>query len=169
MKRTFDFTKETMVIVLILLVGVGTTTCVAATAHAQIDLEKPFYVETEKIIAQKEIGANSTQLTILNNGMLKENIEIINTGHFVGISEGNNVTSGQGQGVLTTKDGSEKANYIVITIGNVTEDGKPTIRGSAMYETNSTGKLAFLDNMVTVFKTELDENGNLISKEWEWK
>jgi hypothetical protein len=29
--------------------------------------------------------------------------------------------------------------------------------------------LAFLDNMITVFKTESDENGNLISKEWEWK
>lgn len=168
MKVTFNFTKETMAIVLVLLVGVGATGIVAAYAH--IDVGKfNLYVETEKITGQKEIGANKTQLTILNNGTLNENIEIIITGDFVRVSKGNNVTSGQGQGVLTTKDGREKANYIVIAIGNVTEDGKPTIRGSAIYETNSTGKLAFLDNMVTVFKSELDENGNLISKEWEWK
>jgi hypothetical protein len=53
--------------------------------------------------------------------------------------------------------------------GNVREGGKLEIVGSTLYETNSTGKLAFLDNMITVFKTESDENGNLISKEWEWK
>ena len=167
MKGTIDFTLGAMVMVPLLLVVVWIAS-VAAT-YAQIDVGKPFYVETEKIIDQKEISANRTQLTILNNGTLNENIEIINKGDFVAVSKGNNVTSGQGHGIFTTKDGIEKANYTVTAIGNVTEDGKPTIRGFAIYETNSTGKLAFLDNVVTVFKTELDENGNLISKEWEWK
>jgi hypothetical protein len=168
MKGIVDLIKEAMVIVIVLLVGVNLTG-VATNSYAQMDLGKPIYVETERIIDQKEIGPNRTQLSVFNNGTLNENIEIINTGSFVGVSKGNNVTSGQGQGVFTTKDGSEKANYIFISTGNVTEGGKLKIRGSTLYETNSTGKLAFLDNMITVFKTESDENGNLISKEWEWK
>jgi hypothetical protein len=40
---------------------------------------------------------------------MKGNIEVTNTGDFVGVSEGNTVTSAQGQGVITTKDGGEKA------------------------------------------------------------
>jgi hypothetical protein len=42
---------------------------------------------------------------------MKDNIEVTNTGDFVDVSKGNNVTSAQGQRVITTKDGNEKANY----------------------------------------------------------
>ncbi len=41
--------------------------------------------------------------------------------------------------------------------------------GSAFYTTGSTGKLAFLNNVMTVFKSETDEVGNISNKEWQWK
>ena len=58
------------------------------------------------------------------------NIEVTNTGDFVGVYKGNNVTSAQG--VITTKDGGEKANYTLLAAGKVTEEGKPVFLGSAV-------------------------------------
>jgi len=36
----------------------------------------------------------------------------------------------QGHGIVTTKDGSEKANYTFLQVGKtITKDGKPVLRG----------------------------------------
>ena len=37
------------------------------------------------------------------------------------------------------------------------------------FTTTSTGKLAFLNNVMTVFKSETDDVGNISNKEWQWK
>ena len=58
------------------------------------------------------------------------NIEVTNTGDFVGVYKGNNVTSAQR--VITIKDGGEKANYTFLAVGKVTEEGKPVFLGSAV-------------------------------------
>ena len=58
------------------------------------------------------------------------NIEVTNTGDFVGVYKGNNVTSAQG--VITIKDGGEKANYTFLAVGKVTEEGKPVFLDSAV-------------------------------------
>lgn len=132
-------------------------------------LEEPFFEEKGSMTDQKEISGNRTQVTFSSNGMMKRNIEVINTGDFVSISKGNKGTSAQGQGVVTTKDGSEKASYSFLAVGKTTDEGKPVFRGSAVWSTDSTGKLAFLDNMLSFFIVELDENGNFSSKERELK
>ncbi len=54
-------------------------------------------------------------MTFSSNGTIKGNIEVTNNGDFVSVSKGNKGTSAQGQGVVTTKDGSEKANYTTIS------------------------------------------------------
>jgi hypothetical protein len=72
---------------------------------------------------------------------------------------------------VTTKDGSEKANYTFLQVGKITtKDGKP-LRGvgSAVWSTDSTGKLAFLDNMLSFCIIEVDEMGNFSSKDRELK
>jgi hypothetical protein len=46
---------------------------------------------------------------------------------------------------------------------------KSLLRGSAFYRTASAGELAFLDNIITVFKSETDEAGNISNKEWQRK
>ena len=73
---------------------------------------------------------------------------------------------------MTTKDGSEKANYTFLQVGKtITKDGKSVLRGvgSAVWSTASTGKLAFLDNMLSFFIIEVDEMGNFSSKDRELK
>jgi hypothetical protein len=132
-------------------------------------LEEPFFDEKGKITAQKQIGGNKTQVTFSANGTFKGNIEVTNTGDFVSMSKGNKGTSAQGQGVVTTKDGSEKANYTFLQVGKTTEEGKPVLRGCAVWSTDSTGKLAFLDNMLSFFIVEVDETGTSHGKYRELK
>jgi len=42
-------------------------------------------------------------------------------------------------------------------------------RGAHFNRTSSTGKLAFLDNLVAVFEHDVNESGNVSNKYWEWK
>ena len=86
------------------------------------------------------------------------------------ISKGNNVTFDQGQGVVATTDGSEMANYTLIEVSNVTQDGRYVFQGAVVYSTNSTGVLSFLDNAVSILKGEGDTTtGDFTATEWELK
>jgi hypothetical protein len=81
-------------------------------------------------------------------------------------SEG--VLYGEGQGVITTKDG-EIATWTGSGIGRFTGQGKIRFHGPLFYRTYSTQKLAFLNNLVGVYETQIDENQNFLYKVWEWK
>ena len=41
--------------------------------------------------------------------------------------------------------------------------------GASVYNTNSTGKLSILDNVLVVYKIGEDESGNYADKQWLWK
>ena len=166
-KNIFAFSTVAIVVVLLLIAATGATT-ILTTAYAQI-LGEPFFKETGKITDQKEISPNRMQVTFSANGTLKDDLNVTNTGGFVSVSSGNNLTFAQGQGELATPDGVETAMYDIIAVGNVTQEGKPVIVGAAAYRTNSTGDLAFLNNVLGVFKAELDETGSFTSTEWQWK
>lgn len=82
------------------------------------------------------------------------------------------VMYGEGQGVITTKDGKEMATWTGQGIGRFTGKGGISFRGSLFYRTPSIiggGELSFLNNLVGVFEYEVDEQGNASSKVWEWK
>ena len=79
------------------------------------------------------------------------------------------VMRGEGQGVVTTKDGSEMAAWTGQGIGRFTSQGKIRFVGSLLFSTSSNGKLAFFNNLVGVFEFEADEQGNTSTKVWEWK
>src|SRR5262245_14889810 len=103
-------------IALLLIGGIGETT-ILNIIHAQTTtLGEPFFVEKGKISGQKEIGPNRTQYTFAANGTMNGNVDVTITGEFVSVSKGNNLTFEQGQGVITTKDGSETANYTFIDV-----------------------------------------------------
>jgi hypothetical protein len=152
-------------VMLLLIGGTGVTTILFNTAHAQtVTLGEPYFVEKGKSTVQKEIGPNRTQYTFTSNGTINGNIEVTDTGEFVSVSKGNNLLYEQGQGVITTKDGSETANYTFIDVVNGTN-----YQGASAYSTNSTGKLSFLNNILGIYKGEADESGNFNLTEWHWK
>jgi hypothetical protein len=51
----------------------------------------------------------------------------------------------------------------------VTGEGKPILLGSAIYSADSKGKLAYLNNVISFFKVEVDTEGNFLSIERELK
>jgi hypothetical protein len=128
-------------------------------------LGEPFFVERGKATVQKEIGPNRTQFTFASNGTMNGNIEVTNTGEYVSVSKGNNLTFDQGQGVIKTKDGGETANYTFIEVFNGTD-----YQGAPAYSTNSTGQLSFLNGILGIFKGEGDiQSGGFVRTGWEWK
>jgi hypothetical protein len=155
--------------VLLLAGGTFFTTMSLKTANAQAStLGEPILVEKGKITSQSQLGPNRTQFTFSANGTLKGSIEVTNTGSYVSTSIGNNFATNEGQGVISTKDGSETASYSLIGTDNVTQDGKVTFRGSVAYSTNSTANLSVLNNMVVFLRERailepvisLAQNGN---------
>ena len=163
-------TTAEIAVVLLLMGGTGTNNILFNTGYAQVaTLGEPIFVEKGGDTIKREIGPNTTQYTFTSNGTLNGNIEYHKTGEFVSVSKGNNVTFDnvtfdKGKGVITTKDGSETANYTFIEVGNGTD-----YHGASVYSTNSTGKLSFLNNIVVIFKGGYDENGNYALQQWHWK
>jgi hypothetical protein len=85
------------------------------------------------------------------------------------------VIHGIGKGVImvTAAGGSggepEMITYTGEGIGRLGSSGNVKWRGSLFFRTSSGSKLAFLNNMVGVFETEIDAEGNFSEKAWEWK
>jgi hypothetical protein len=127
-------------------------------------LGEPFFVEKGKATVQKEIGPNRTQYTFTANGTMNGNIEVTNTGEYVSVSKGNNLTFDQGQGVIKIKAGGESANYTFIEVFNGTD-----YQGASAYSTNSTGQLSFLNNILSIYKGGQDKSGNYAIEHWHWK
>jgi hypothetical protein len=162
---TMSITAGIAVMLLLLIVGTGATSILFSTAYAQtVTLGEPFFVEKGKVTGQKEIGPNRTLFTFASNGTMNGNIEVTNTGEYVSVSKGNNLVFDQGKGVIKTKDGSEIANHTFIEVGNGTD-----FQGASAFSTNSTGKLAFLNNILVIYKIDGDESGNYAGTQWQWK
>ena len=93
-------------------------------------------------------------------------------GTYTSVLREGGVLQGEGQGIITTKDGQGMATWTGQGIGRFTGPGKISFRGSLFFRIPSTfegGKLSDLNNMVGMFEYELDEAGNCSVKTWEWK
>jgi hypothetical protein len=125
---------------------------------------------TGQRVLDVEEGLPKIEYSFSANGRMKE-VDITHMATFWTIPRGNGVLYGEGQGVITTRDGSaEMATEIGRGIGQFIDGGKQVkFRGSFFYRASSTGKLAFLNNLVGVFEYEVDEAGNTRHKVWEWK
>ena len=152
-------------LMLLIIVGIGSNIFLFNTGSAQREtLGDPIFVEKGGDTVKRDLGPNMTENTFTSSGMLNGNIEYNKKGEYISVSKGNNVTFDQGKGIISTKDGSESANYTFIEVGNGTD-----YHGASVYSTNSTGKLSFLNNIVVIFKGGYDENGNYALKQWYWK
>jgi hypothetical protein len=83
----------------------------------------------------------------------------------------NGLSVNQGQGLIMTEDGDgqeENATATFVSLGRVGPDGTGSHTGAEFFSTNSTGQLAFLDNMVGIAQVEISPEGTTV-KTWEWK
>lgn len=93
--------------------------------------------------------------TILLDGLINGTVNITDIGTFINTIIDNTVYYSQGHGFMTTQDGREMAKWTAQGIREliVKENGKSL---SAFYLTVSKRKLAFLNNSMTVFESEVD-------------
>ena len=138
------------------------------------------YEHKGKVIGQRVLGNASEkgevvvlpkiETTFSADAKLKGTIDITDTGTYLSIIRPGGILHGEGQGLYMTKDDSgETATWTGQGVGRLTEGGRVSYRGSLFFRANSTGKLSFLNNIVTVFEYEVDESGNTTAKMWEWK
>jgi hypothetical protein len=85
----------------------------------------------------------------------------------------NGVSFYQGHAVIMTEGGAaaqeqENATISFVYLTRTNPDGSGSGTGVAYFGTNSTGQLAFLDNLVAIGQVEYAEGINRFA-EWEWK
>jgi hypothetical protein len=130
--------------------------------------EKPFLVEHGKTVAATPINQTHIQISLAGNGTITlpnstETVMTKDIGNAIArLTPTGNIAHGQIH--ISTEDESENATVFFTEIGQ-NEKGI----GVAYFITNSTGKLAFLNNMVAVIQDELQPNGDTLITAWEWR
>jgi hypothetical protein len=110
--------------------------------------------------------------------VLPNNTGVINAteiGNFTIHIQPNGLSINQGQAVImTNEDGAategegENATITFVLLTRTNPDGSGNGTGVTYFSTNSTGQLAFLNNMVGIMQTEFSSEGGTI-RTWEWK
>jgi hypothetical protein len=145
------------------------------TTAATESLGNPFFVEQGRIIGQRVLAvAPQPQLEFsfmanasINNGD-DSVINAINTGTSISTLNADGSFRGEGQGILRTQGGGV-ATWTNQVVGSITPEGTIITRGVGIWSTPSTtGELGFMNNMITVFEVQIDREGNLSAREWEW-
>ena len=130
--------------------------------------EEPFLVEHGRTVAATPINQTHMQISLAGNGTITlpnstETVKTKDTGSAIArLTPTGNIA--QGQINISTEDVSENATVFFTEIGK-NERGI----GVAYFATNSTGKLAFLNNMVAVIEDEIQPNGDTLITAWEWR
>jgi hypothetical protein len=134
-------------------------------------LGKPFFVEKGKIIGQRVISVSpqpQLEYTFVANATINGVINATNTGTIVNTVDANGKFHTEGQGFIRTPNG-EVATWENRVIGTLTKQGAVQSLGAGFWSTPSTRELSFFNDMMSIFKLEVDREGNLHAIEWEWK
>ena len=190
-RMTLAFSLPTLGAVLILIFSIG-----AVDSFAQTDLPtttgpiqdqvrnttdiieslgNPFFVEQGRIIGQRVLAVTpqpQLEFSFMANASINNDegvvINAINMGTSVSTLNADGTFRGEGQGILRTQGGGV-ATWTNQVVGGITPEGTIITHGVGIWSTPSaTGELAFMNNMITVFEVQIDREGNLSAREWEW-
>jgi hypothetical protein len=106
-------------------------------------------------------------------------ISATETGNLTLRLQPNGITFVEGQSLLVTEGGvgnsnnggaeqQENATAVLVDLNGVRPDDPRSSTGVAYFSTNSTGQLAFLDNMIAIYQVKASPEGTAIQM-WEWK
>ena len=123
--------------------------------------------EVGRITGQRVLDAEGPKIesTFSAEGIYRT-IAVTDLGTYLTIPRSAGALYGQGQGVLTTADG-QIATWVAQGLGRFTAPRVIRFRGSVIYHTDSSGTLAFINNIVAVFEYEVNEIGNTSARNWE--
>lgn len=123
------------------------------------------YIEISTINNATIMPPNATTGTTINaTEIANATLNILPNG--LGVSKGQSllVTEGDNDGDAD----QENATTVFAEISRITPNGPGGGTGVVFFSTNSTGQLAFLDNMVGMMQSEFSTGGGII-RTWEWK
>ena len=135
-------------------------------------VDSPFYeANVGKVIGQR-IASTATdspeiEQSITESGTIKGVGNVTNLQTWKNTFRSPVIFYGIGQGIITTADG-QMATWTGYDIGRSNNNGAIIYHGITFFDTSSTGKLAFLKNLVGLHTTEVDGNKQT-TKIWEWK
>ena len=125
-----------------------------------------------KVITQRVVDVEppTMETSVSSSGSIK-GTQVTEMLTFVGrpISTSKGVLHGKGMGIIMATGESDVATFTGEAVGRLGSSGNISWRGSIFYSTSSNGKLSFLNNMIGVFESEIDAEGNTSDKLWEWK
>jgi hypothetical protein len=131
---------------------------------ASVNAINETYIEIATVNDVTIIPANATTATTTINGTETTNTTIDILPNGLDIDKGHSLI------VIGVEDGAEQENATTtfMDISSTNPDDTGTGTGIVFFSTNSTGQLAFLDNMVGINDSEFSETNGAI-RVWEWK
>jgi hypothetical protein len=156
----------------------ATTSDNTATSNSNVTLGSLFYIaqgieETFNPINETYFVISYVDsLTLMPpNGTTGLVINATERGNFTVNILPNGLSINQGQGVIMTGDDGqqESATATFVSLGRTDAEGTTgSSTGAVFFSTNSTGQLAFLDNMVGIAQVEFSPEESTV-RIWEWK
>ena len=136
---------------------------------------EPIYKATSSqpinsIVLNVEGNMIKTQDTYSETGILKDVGNVTDKSTYITTyqSDSGNTSTSTGKGIITTTNG-EIATYTGGDLGITDKNGTQIYRGMEIFQTDSEGKLAFLDNLIGLYEYKYWSNGTQSGFTWEWK
>jgi hypothetical protein len=126
-----------------------------------------------------EVSYVGNRTLISPNATTTATINATETGNLTLNLQPNGITFVEGQSLLVTEGGDinndgggteqqENATAVLVDLNGVRPDDPRSSTGVVFFSTNSTGQLAFLDNMIAIYQVKASPSGTAIEM-WEWK
>jgi hypothetical protein len=162
--------------------AVNTTTATNNVSNAV--LGSLFLTGEDKLTSFNPINETYTEISYVGNRTIMPpdatttaTINATETGNLTLNLQPNGITLVEGQSLLVTEGGNnnnnggteqENATAVLVDLNGVRPDDPRSSTGVVFFSTNSTGQIAFLDNMIAIYQVKGSPEGTAI-RMWEWK
>ena len=168
---------------MITLVFAQTTNTTTNNNNSNAVLGSLFLTGEDKLTSFNPINETYTVVSYVGNRTIMPpdattaTINATETGNLTLNLQPNGITFVEGQSLLVTEGGSnnnsgaeqqENATAVLVDLNGVRPDDPRSSTGVIFFNTNSTGQLAFLDNMIAIYQVKASPAGTAIEM-WEWK
>ena len=167
----------------ITLVFAQTTNTTTNNNNSNAVLGSLFLTGEDKLTSFNPINETYTMVSYVGNRTIRPpdattaTINATETGNLTLNLQPNSITFVEGQSLLVTEGGGnnnsgaeqeENATAVLVDLNGVRPDDPRSSSGVIFFSTNSTGQLAFLDNMLAIYQVKASPEGTAI-RMWEWK
>jgi hypothetical protein len=158
-----------------------TNTSTNSNNNSNAVLGSLFLTGEDKLTSFNPINETYTEVAYVGNRTIMPpdangTISATETGNLTLNLQPNGITFVEGKSLLVTEGGDsnngagqqENATAMLVDLNGIRPDDPRSSTGVAFFSTNSTGHLAFLDNMIAIYQVKASPAGTAI-KMWEWK